>query len=85
MGARGENTITFSEGLMFDLEQSGWVEMSMAEAGCLMWLTDLTLTNVHHVELSRKVHLAWDLAESKNEPFTIQNCMQVALDHWSKV
>ena len=59
--------------------------MSMAEAGCLMWLSDLTLTNVHHVKLSWKVHLAWDLAVSKNEPFTIQNCMQVALDHWSKV
>ena len=44
----------------------------MAEAGCLMWLTDLTLTNVHHVKLSRKVHLKWDEAESKNEPFTIQ-------------
>ena len=50
-----------------------------------MWLSDLTLTNVHYVELSWKVHLAWDLAVSKNEPFTIQNCMQVALDHWSKV
>ena len=71
MGARGENTITFSEGLMFDLTQSGWVEMSMVEAGCLMWLTDLTLTNVHHVELSRKFHLKWDEAECKNESFTI--------------
>ena len=56
---------------MFDLEQSGWQEMSMAKAGCLMWLTDLTLTNIHHFELSRKVHLKWDEAESKNEPFTI--------------
>ena len=71
MGARGENTITFSEGLMFDLKQSGWAEMTMAEAGCLMWLSDLTLTNVHHMELSRKIHIAWDLAVSRNEPFTI--------------
>ena len=85
MGSRGENTITFSEGLMFDLEQSGWAEMSIAEAGCLMWLTDLTLTNVHHVELSPKVHLKRDEAESKNGSFTIQNCMQVALKHLSKV
>ena len=45
--------------------------MSMAEAGCLMWLTDLTLTNVHYVELSCKVHLKWDEAKSKNEPFPI--------------
>ena len=70
---------------MFDLEQSGWQEMSMAEAGCLMWLTDLTLTNVHHVQLSLKEHLKWDEAESKNEQFTIKNCMQVALEHWTKV
>ena len=56
---------------MFDLKQSGWQEMSMAEAGCLMWLTDPTLTNVHHIELSHKVHLKWDEAKSKNEPFTI--------------
>ena len=69
---------------MFDLEQSGWAEMSMAEAGCLMCLTDLNMTNVHPVELSQKVHLKWDEAES-NKSFTIQNCMQVALEHWSKV
>merc|ERR1711989_263175 len=85
MGSRGEKTITFSEGLMFDLEQSGWQEISMAEAGCLMWLTDLTLTNVHHFELSLKVHLKWDEAESKNKPFTIQNCIKVAPEHWTKV
>ena len=51
MGDHGENTITFSEGLMFDLHQSGWQDMTMHEAGCLMWLSDLTLTNPHHVEL----------------------------------
>merc|ERR1712115_354770 len=70
MGSRGENTITFSEGLMFDLEQSGWVEMSMTEEGCLMWLQDRTLTNVNHVEFSRKVNLQWDQAVCKNESFT---------------
>ena len=26
-----------------------------------------------------------DLAESRNESFTIQNCIHVALDHWAKV
>ena len=57
----------------------------MAEAGCLMWLQDLTLTNVHHMELSHKVHHQWDQAACNNESFTIQNCMQVALNHWSKV
>ena len=57
----------------------------MAEAGCLIWLTDLTLTNIHHIELRCKGHLRWDEGESKNKPFTIQNCMQVALKHWTKV
>ena len=84
MGDHGENTITFSEGLMFDLHQSGWESMTMAEAGVLMWLSDLTLTNPHHVELSGKVHRAWDLTKSQNEPFMIVNCITVALDHWSK-
>ena len=59
--------------------------MSQAEAGCLIWLQDLTLTNVYHVELSRKVHLAWDQATHNNESFTIKNCMAVTLDHWLKV
>ena len=53
----------------------------MAEAGVLMWLTNLTLTNPHHVRLSEKVHTAWDLAESRNEQFMIMNCITVALDH----
>ena len=77
MGDHGENTITFSEGLMFDLHQSGWQDMTMAEAGCLMWLSDLTLKNIHHIKLLSKVHRAWDLAESRNKTFTIQNCIQV--------
>ena len=71
MGDRGENLITFSEGLMRDLRQSSWESMTMAEAGVLMWLTKLTLTNPHHVRLSKKVHTAWDLAESREEQFTI--------------
>ena len=70
---------------MFELEQSGWAEMSQAEAGCLIWLQDLTTTNVHHVELSQKVHLTWDQASKNCEGFTIQNCMAIALEHWSKV
>ena len=85
MGDRGENLITFSEGLMRDLHQSGWESMTMAEAGVLMWLTDLTLTNPHHVKLSEKVHTAWDLAETRDKQFTIMNCITVASDHWSKV
>ena len=85
MGDCGENTITYSEGLMLDLHQSGWESMTMAEAVVLMWLTNLTLTNLYHVRLSEKVHAAWDLAESQTKQFTIMNCITVALDHWSKV
>ena len=69
---------------MFKLHQSGYSEMSQAEAGCLIWLQDLTTNNVHHSELSRQVHLAWDLATQNGEGFTIQNCIAIALDHWSK-
>ena len=36
MGSKGENTITSLEALMFELEQSGWAEMSQAEANCLI-------------------------------------------------
>ena len=70
---------------MFELDQSGLTEMSQAKAGCLIWLQDLTTNNVHHVELSCKVHLAWDLATKNGVSFTIQNCMAITLDHWSKV
>ena len=56
MGDCGENLITYSEGLIRDLHQSGWESMTMAEAGVLIWLTDLTLNNPHHVKLSKKVH-----------------------------
>ena len=62
---------------MRDLHQSGWESMTMAEAGVLMWLTNLTLTNPHHVKLSEKVHTAWDLAETWNEQFTIMNRITV--------
>ena len=58
MGDHGENTITFSEGFMRDLHQSGWESMTRAEARVLMWLTNLTLTNPHYVRLSEKVHTA---------------------------
>ena len=50
-----------------------------------MWLTNLTLTNPHHIRLSEKVHAAWDLAESRNEQFSIMNCITVMRDHWQKV
>ena len=85
MGDRGENLITYSEGLIRDLHQSGWESMTMAEAGVLIWLTDLTLNNPHHVKLSEKIHAAWDLAETKNEQFTIMNCIALTSKHCAKV
>ena len=64
---RGENLITYSKGLIRDLHQSGWESMTMAEAGVLIWLTNLTLVNPYHVKLSEKIHAAWDLAQTKDE------------------
>ena len=72
MGSKGEHAITFSGALLFKLEQSGWALMSQAEAGCLIWLQDLMTTNVHHIELSIKVHLQWDLAVQHGEDFTVE-------------
>merc|ERR1711867_181549 len=51
----------------------------------LMWISDLSLTNPHHLKLSEKVHAAWDLAESNNQPFSIMNCVDIARSHWAKV
>ena len=65
MGDRGENLITYSKGLIRDLHQSGWESMTMAEAGVLIWLTDLTLNNPHQVKLSEKVHALWHVAETR--------------------
>ena len=42
-------------------------------------------TKVHHVKLSKKVHLQWDLTSQHGEDFTVQNCLAIALEHWSKV
>ena len=85
MGDHGENTISYSEGLMHDLHQSSWESLTQAEVRVLMWLSDLTLTNPHHIRLSEKVHAAWDLADTRGEQFTIMNCITITFDHWSKV
>ena len=50
-----------------------------------MWISDLSLTNPHHLPLSEKVHAAWDLAERDNQPFSIMNCIDIARSHWAKV
>ena len=85
MGDLGEHMLTFSEGLMHNLHQSSWESMNATEAGVLMWLSDLSLTNPHHIRLSEKVHAAWDLAESNNQQFSIMNCINIARSHWQKV
>ena len=56
--------MTFTEALLFELEQSGWAMMKLVEAGCLLWLQNLTMRNQHQIELSKKIHEYWDLAES---------------------
>ena len=85
MGDRGQHLMTYSESLIRDLHESGWEDMMMQEAGVLIWLTDLTASNPHQVKLSKKVHLAWDAAEAKNEFFGIMKCITIASEHWAKV
>merc|ERR1712120_58040 len=85
MGDLSEHILTFSEGLMHGLHQSSWESTSATEVGVLMWLSDLSLTNPHHLRLSEKVHAAWDLTESNNQPFSIMNCINIVRSHWQKV
>ena len=85
MGDRGEHLITYSEALIRDLHESGWADMTMQEAGVLIWLTDLVSSNPHQVRLSEKIHQHWDSAIAKDETFSNMNCIPIASDHWSKV
>ena len=73
--------MTYTENLLFRLDQSGWSTMSQAEAKCLLWLQDLTTSNKHLVDLFKQIHEAWDAAEAFSEEFTIHNCLTIALDH----
>ena len=56
MGDRGQNLMTYSQALIRDLHESGWEDMTMQEAGVLIWLTDLVASNPHQVRLSEKIH-----------------------------
>merc|ERR1712215_106252 len=85
MGDLGENMLSFSEGLMYDLHQSSWESTNAVEVGVLMWISDLSETNHHHQRLSEKVHSAWDIADRENQPFSIMNCVEIARAHWAKV
>ena len=81
MGDLGEHMLTFSEGLMHDLHQSQWESMNVSQVGVIMWLSDLTLTNPHHLRLSEKIHATWDLAEANNKQFSIMDCISCARTH----
>merc|ERR1712041_5437 len=85
MGDLGENMLSFSEGLMYDLHQASWESTNAVEIGVLMWISDLSETNHHHQRLSEKVHAAWDKADRDNQPFSIMNCVEIARAHWAKV
>ena len=56
MGDGGQNLHSFSEGLILDMEQSGWVSMTVAEAMVLYWLKDLYASKKNQVDLGDKVH-----------------------------
>merc|ERR1712240_919018 len=85
MGDRSQHLMTYSDSLIRDLHESGLEDMTMQEAGVLIWLTDLTANNPHQVKLSKKVHLAWDAAEAESESFGIMNCISIASEHWANV
>merc|ERR1711873_369068 len=85
MGDRGQPLMTYSQSLIRYLHESGWEDMTMQEAGVLIWLTDLTASNPHQVKLSEKIQLAWDAAVAKDETFGVINCITIASKHWSKV
>merc|ERR1712240_529316 len=85
MGNMGEHLVTYSEALIRDLHESGWADMTMQEAGVIIWLTDLVASNPHQVRLSEKVHEQWDLAIAKDQTFGILDCITIGLTHWSKV
>ena len=81
MGDRGQNLMTYSEALIRDLHESGWEDMTTQEAGVLIWLTNLTVSNPHQVKLSEKIHLAWDAAIAKEETFGVINCISITSEH----
>merc|ERR1712240_233800 len=85
MGNMGEHLVTYSESLIRELQESGWANMTMQEAGVIIWLTDLVASNPHQVRLSKKVHEQWDLAIAKDKTFRIMDCITIGLTHWSKV
>ena len=37
------------------------------------------------MELGTKIHSTWDLVESKQEDFTVHDCLGTCLEHWQKV
>ena len=69
IGDRGQNLMTYSKALIRDLHESGWEDMTMQEAGVLIWLTDLVASNPHQVKLSDKIHQHWDATVAKDETF----------------
>merc|ERR1712240_45095 len=85
MGNMGEHLVTYSESLIRELQESGWSDMTMMEAGVIIWLTDLVASNPHQVRLSEKVHEQWDLAIAQDKTFGIIDCITIGLTHWSKV
>ena len=78
MGIMGEHLVTYSEALIRDLHESGWADMTIQEAGVIIWLTDLVASNPHQVRLSEKVHEQWDLAISKDQTFGIMDLSPLA-------
>ena len=55
MDRKGENCHTFIKDLLFDLNQSGWDQLSTNHFGCLLWLEDLDTSDHNQLELANRI------------------------------
>ena len=63
MGWKGENCCTFTEDLLFDLNQSGWDQLSTNHFGYLLWLEDLDTSDHNQHELANHIQESWNRAD----------------------
>ena len=76
---REENCCVFTEDLLFELNQSGWDQLSTNHFGVLLWLEDLDTNDHNQRELANCIHESWDRADEQKETFTALDCQWIAL------
>merc|ERR1712098_523298 len=85
MGDHGENLLSYIERLILEMDLSGWVTMTVAEATILYWLKDVNESKKNQAELSDKVQKAWDVAKIQGQAFNIHDFLKIARVHWDSV